>query len=136
MAKIDDVLNGILRDVDGALGCAVVDLSTGLLLGVAHNVPYFTQSYLEAVAAAAVDMLRGKNVLAVESLISSTRGKKVENTIKEIQMTTDNTYHFMAIVPEKPNSLVVLITSKKTNLGMGWAAVRSNLPKLGPLCPG
>jgi hypothetical protein len=135
MAKLDDILNNVIRDVDGALGCAVVDLNSGLLLSVAHNVPYFTQSYLEAVAAAAVDMLRGKNVLAVESLLSSTRGKKVENSIKEVQMTTDHTLHFMAIVPEKPNNLVVLITSRKTNLGMGWSAVRTNLPKIAPFCP-
>ncbi|MGZ8219521.1 hypothetical protein [Methylomagnum sp.] len=135
MAKLDEVIQGILRDVDGALGCAVVDLSSGLLLSVAHNVPYFTQSYIEAVAAAAVDMLRGKNVLAVESLLSSQRGKKVENTIKEVQMTTDHTYHFMATVPDRPNSLVVLITSRKTNLGMGWSAVRINLPRIAPYCP-
>jgi predicted regulator of Ras-like GTPase activity (Roadblock/LC7/MglB family) len=135
MAKLDDILQQILRDVDGALGCAVVDLSNGLLLSVAHNVPYFTQSYLEAVAAAAVDMVRGKNVLAVETLLSSQRGKKIENSIKEIQMTTDMTYHFMATVSEKPDSMVVLITSRKTNLGMGWSAVRNNLPKIAPYCP-
>lgn len=135
MAKLDDIVQQIIRDVDGALGCAVVDLSSGLLLSVAHNVPYFTQSYLEAVAAAAVDIVRGKNVLAVEALLSSQRGKKVENSIKEIQMSTDHTYHFMAVVPEKPDSMVVLITNRKTNLGMGWSAVRTNLQKIGPLCP-
>jgi hypothetical protein len=121
--------------VDGALGCAVVDLNSGLLLGVAHNVPYFTSTYLEAVAAAAVDMMRGKNVRAVESLLANQRGKVVEKTIKEVQMTTDNTLHFMAIVPAKDDALVVLITSKKTNLGMGWAAVRKAMPAITPLCP-
>lgn len=135
MAKLDDLLQGVVSDVDGALGCAVVDLSSGLLLAVAHNVPYFTSSYLEAVAAAAVDMLRGRNVRAVESLLTSQRGKTVEKTIKEVQMTTDNTYHFMTVVPDSPDSLVVLITSRSTNLGMGWAAVRKSLPAIGPLCP-
>ncbi len=135
MAKIDDVLAGVLRDVDGALGCAVVDLSSGLLLAVAHNVPYFTTSYLDAVAAAAVDMMRGKNVRAVESLLSSQRGKPVVNMIKEVQMTTENTYHFMAVIPGKDDSLIVLITHKKTNLGMGWSAVRRAMPILAPLCP-
>jgi predicted regulator of Ras-like GTPase activity (Roadblock/LC7/MglB family) len=135
MSKLDDVLSNVLRDVDGALGVALVDLDNGLLLSVSHNVPYFTQSYLEAVAAAAVDMIRGKNVLAVEALLSSTRGSKVANTIKEVQMTTDNTFHFMAVVPSKPSNLIVLITNRKTNLGMGWAAVRSALPKIAPLCP-
>ncbi|MGR9105426.1 MAG: hypothetical protein ACU843_00695 [Gammaproteobacteria bacterium] len=135
MAKLDDVLRNIVNEVDGALGCAVVDLSSGLLLGVAHNVPYFTTSYLEAVAAAAVDMMRGKNVKAVESLLSSQRGKPVENMIKEVQMTTEKTYHFMATVPEKQNALVVLITSKSANLGLGWSAVRNNMGSISPLCP-
>ncbi len=135
MAKLDDVLRKIVSDVDGALGCAVVDLNSGLLLGVAHNVPYFTSSYLEAVAAAAVDLFRGKNVRAVESLLSSQRGKVVEKMIQEVQMTTERTYHFMATVKDKPDSLVVLITSKSANLGMGWSAVRSNMLALSPLCP-
>lgn len=135
MAKLDDILQSVLADVDGALGCAVVDLESGLLLGVAHNVPYFTTSYLEAVAAAAVDMMRGKNVRAVESLLSSQRGKPVNKMIKEVQMTTDNTYHFMATVSEKPDALVVLITKKSANLGMGWSSVRRNMPIIAPLCP-
>jgi len=134
MAKLDDVLQTLVSNVDGALGCAVVDLNSGLLMGVAHNVPYFTSSYLEAVAAAAVDMVRGRNVKAVEALLTSQRGKTVEKTIKEIQMTTDNTYHFMMAVPEKPDNLVVLITSKATNLGMGWAAVRGSMAQVTPLC--
>lgn len=135
MSKLDDLLQEVLADVDGALGCAVVDLESGLLLGVAHSVPYFTSSYLEAVAAAAVDMLRGKNVRAVESLLSNQRGKTVEHMIKEIQMTTDNTLHFMAIVPAKPNALIVLITNRKTNLGMGWSSVRKAMVTIAPLCP-
>lgn len=135
MAKLDEILQQVVNNVDGALGCAVVDLNSGLLMGVAHNVPYFTSSYLEAVAAAAVDMVRGKNVRAVESLLSSQRGKPMENSIQEIQMTTENTYHFMATISDKPNNLIVLITSKSTNLGMGWAAVRNNMAAIAPLCP-
>ena len=135
MAKLDDVLQTIVSDVDGALGCAVVDLNSGLLLGAAHNVPYFTSSYLEAVAAAAVDMLRGKNVRAVESLLSGQRGQPVEKTIKEVQMTTERTFHFMKTVTGKEDNLVVLITSHTTNLDMGWAAVRNSMKETAPLCP-
>ena len=135
MANLDEITREILTSVDGALGCAVVDLSSGLLLSVSHNVPYFTQTYLEAVAAAAVDMFRGKNVQAVESLLSNQRGTDLQNSLKEMQMTTENTLHFMSIVPDKPDSLVVLITSKKTNQGMGWASIRKNLPAIAPLVP-
>jgi len=135
MASINDICKEVVGSVDGALGCGVVDLSTGLLLGVAHNVPYFTQSYLDAVAAAAVDMFRGKTISAVEQLLSSTRGQKVEHSLKEVQMSTDKTYHFMSIIKDKPNCLVVLITKTTTNLGMGWNALRSKIPAIAPLCP-
>lgn len=133
--NINDICTDIIQGVDSALGCAVVDLNSGLLLGVSHNVPYFTQSYLDAVAAAAVDMFRGRTITAVEDMISNMRGNAKKHLIKEVQMTTDNTYHFMTLIPEKPDALVVLITSKKANLGMGWASLRRTLPQLAPLCP-
>ena len=135
MASLNDICKGILDDVDGATGCAVVDLNNGLMLAVAHSVPYFTQTYLDAVAAAAVDMFRGKNVSSVEKLLSAQRGEQVEKTIQEVQMTTTGTYHFMSVIPEKPDNLVVLITTKKANLGMGWSALRKSLVDIAPLCP-
>lgn len=135
MANVNDICSKILTDVPDSLGCAVVDLETGLLLGVAHNVPYFTQSYLDAVAAAAVDMFRGRTVSTVEELLSKNRGDEVRHMLKEIQMTTENTYHFMAIVPQKPDALMVLITSTRANLGAGWSAVRNALPDVAANTP-
>jgi len=135
MADINDVCRKLLSDVSEALGAAVVDLNTGLLLGAAHNVPYFTQSYVDAVAAAAVDMFRGKTVTTIEEMLSSQRGTPLRHSVKEVQMTTDRTYHFMSLVPEKPDALVVLITTRKASLGMGWASLRKALGDLAPLCP-
>ena len=135
MASLNDVCNNVLEDVDGSLGIAVVDLSTGLLLGVAHKVAYFTQSYLDAVAAAAVDMFRGKGVAGVEKMLSQQRGAPLHNAIKEIQMTTEKTYHFMSIVPGKPDSMTILVTTTKANLGSGWASLRRALPDIAPYCP-
>ena len=135
MASIDDKCQEMVNKVDDALGAAVVDLNSGLLLGVHHVVPYFTQTYLDAVAAAAVDMFRGKTVSNVEKLLSEQRGEETHNTMQEVQMTTPKTYHFMAIVPDKPNALLVLITGKKANLGLGWSSVRNVMPEIAPMCP-
>lgn len=135
MATLDDICKNVLTEVDGATGCAVVDLSNGLMLAHAHNVPYFSQTYIDAVAAAAVEMFRGRNISAVEKLLSAQRGTPVEKTMQEIQMTTAGTYHFMSVVPGKPDSLMVLITTRKANLGMGWAALRRALAEAAPLCP-
>ncbi|MFP4561491.1 MAG: hypothetical protein ACLFRB_09145 [Thiohalorhabdus sp.] len=133
--SLNDVTEEMLEQVDEALGVAVVDLNSGLLLSVAHNVPYFTQSYLDAVAAAAVDMFRGKTVSNVENLIAQQRGEEPKRHVEEVQMGTTHTHHVMSVVPDKPNALLVLITSKKANLGMAWAAMKNNLPKVAPYCP-
>jgi hypothetical protein len=135
MASLQDVCVNLTKEVPEALGFAVVDISSGLMLAAAHNVPYFTQSYLDAIAAAAVDMFRGKTISNVEKLLSSTRGKEVRNLVQEIQMTTESTFHFMALVPGKPQCLTVLITSKRANLGMGWVSLRKALADITPLCP-
>lgn len=133
--SLQGLMDEMLKDVDGAVGAAVVDVESGLMLAAAHNVPYFTQSYLDAVAAAAVEMIRGRNIRAVEELLSNQRGTEVQNTIEEVQMTTAGTYHFMATGKTKKNLLTVLITSKKTNLGMGWAALRGRLAKIEAAAP-
>lgn len=124
----------ITYGVNGALCCAVVDLETGLLLAVHHIVPYFSQTYLDAVAGAAVDLFRGRGVSNVEKLLSSQRGEQVRNSIMEVQMTTTGTYHFMSTMPNNPNVLAVLITDRKANLGAGWAALRNSIVAMAPHC--
>ena len=44
MANLNEIMKEIVDEVDEALAAAVVDLNTGLILGVSHNVPYFTQT--------------------------------------------------------------------------------------------
>ena len=132
---LDKICKDIVSAVEGALGCAVVDLETGLVIGVHHSVPYFTQTYVEAVAAAAVNMFRGRGISNIEELLAKQRGEKVEKSIREVQMTTTGTFHFMAVVPGHDNALTVLITDRKANLGAGWAALRGAMEDIAPECP-
>lgn len=133
--SLQQLMDDMLKEVDTAVGAAVVDVESGLMLAAAHNVPYFTQSYLDAVAAAAVEMIRGRNIRAVEELLSSQRGEEVQNTIEEVQMSTAGTYHFMSVGKTKKNLLTVLITTRRANLGMGWAAIRGRLQKIEEAAP-
>ncbi|MCL2418554.1 MAG: hypothetical protein FWD04_04620 [Conexibacteraceae bacterium] len=133
MSRLDEVMESVIGEVDGALGCAVADMNSGGLLGVAHHVPYFTQEYLEAVAAAAVEMFRGQTVRHVEDLISARRGRPSERLVEEMQMTTRHTIHFMMVLPNHPDAVVVLITNRETSLGMGWAATRRSVLQIEPI---
>ena len=132
---MNQTLENLVKDVDGGLAAAVVDLTSGLIIGAYHNVPYFTQSYVDAVGAAAVDIFRGKTITAVETMMAAQRGDELKYHIKEIQMTTDGTYHFMAVIPDKPDYLLVFITRITTSLGAGWMATRDALKTAAPLCP-
>lgn len=132
---INTICSETVSSIEAALGCAVVDLRSGAVLGISHKIPYFTHSIIDRAAAAAMDMFRGNTVQSVEQMINDMRCTQEEHLIEEIQITTKNTYHFMAIVPDRPNAILILITNKKVNLGMGWSKVRLALPRVAPLCP-
>ena len=135
MPNLNDICLNMTEDIDYAFAAAVIDQDSGLLLGVSQNVKYFTQSFLDAVAAASVELFRGKGVTTIEKMLAELRGEEPKRTIQEIQFNTEKTYHFMTVVPDKPNILVVLVTSKKINLGMGWTSLRSQLTEIAKACP-
>lgn len=124
MSSTQEVCRALQERVDDCLAVGVVDLNTGMLMGVAHNVPHFTQAYLDAVAAAAVEMFRGKNVRRVEELLSKQRGEELRDSFEEIFISSPKVFHFMTIIQEK-GAAVVMVTRKTTNQGMGWASLRN-----------
>jgi hypothetical protein len=126
MASTTEVCRTVLEKVDDCLAVGVVDLNTGMLMGVYHSVPYFTQAYLDAVAAAAVEMFRGKNVRRVEEMLSQQRGETIKDSFEEIFVSSPKVFHFMATIKDK-GAVVVMVTKKTVNQGMGWAAIRTNL---------
>jgi hypothetical protein len=129
MANTTEVCKAVLDKVDDCLAVGVVDLNTGMLMGVHHTVPHFTQAYLDAVAAAAVEMFRGKNVRRIEEMLSYQRGEPVKDAFDEIFVSSQKVFHFMVAIKEK-SAVVVMVTKKTVNQGMGWAALRSNLNAL------
>lgn len=126
MASTTDICKTLLERVDDGLAVGVVDLNTGMLMGVYHTVPHFTQAYLDAVAAAAVEMFRGKNVRRVEEMLSQQRGEVIKDSFEEIFISSPKVFHFMATIKDK-GAVVVMVTKKTVNQGMGWAAIRANL---------
>lgn len=126
MATTQEICKQILEKVEDCLSVGVVDLSTGMLMGVHHIVPTFTQSYLDAVAAAAVDMFRGKNVRRIEELLSQQRGEVVKDAFEEVFISSAKVFHFMAVIREK-GAVAVMVTRRSSNQGMGWAALRNSL---------
>ena len=135
MTKLEEILQGIIADIDEAFGCAVVDMNTRQVLGVAHRLDFLTPSFLEALAAVAVEMIRGKHIRAVETLLSGKLDNPITNTVTDFCISAENTRHFMAIVPDNPNLLVVLSTGKNTIVAMGWIVINRNMGFISQNCP-
>lgn len=135
MGKIDDACKDVVNKVDGAVACGVVDLDTGMLLGI-YNSSQYTQTLNEVVAAATMDMFRGPNVGRIEQMVRSHRGvpENGEHYFEELHVTSAHNFHFAKVL-KGGKAVIMLVTKKTTNIGMGWAQLKSVLPVVEPLIP-
>lgn len=134
MTTVADACRSLVEGLPGALACSVVDSTSGMLMGVHHTVPHFTAEYLDAIAAAAVEMFCGRTVRRVEDLLSSLRGSPVRDSFEEIFISSPTVFHFMKLIREK-QAIAVLVTRKSVSQGMGWAALRNTLPTVISVLP-
>lgn len=135
MGKIDESCKAVVDKVDGGVACGVVDLDTGMVLGV-HNNAGYSQTLNEVVGAAAMDMFRGPNVSRVEQLVRSHRGvdENGEHYFEEIHVSSRHNFHFMKTL-KNGKAVIVLVTTKATSIGMGWASLKSVVPEIEPQVP-
>lgn len=135
MSRMDDACRSIVENVDGAVACGVVDLDTGMLLGI-YNASQYTQTHNEVVAAATMDLFRGPNVVRTEQLVRAHRGvpEDGEHYFDEVFITSKHLYHFAKVVKDG-RAVVMLVTRKTTNLGMGWTQLKASIPTVEPLVP-
>ncbi len=135
MGKIDDACKKVVENTDGGIACGVVDLDTGMLLGI-HNNAQYTQSLNEIVAAAAMDMFRGSNVGRVEKSVRQHRGvaENGEHYFEEVHISSEHNLHFCKTV-KGGKAVIISVTNKTTNIGMGWAQLKAAIPEVEPLVP-
>lgn len=135
MGKIDDACKSVVENTDGAIACGVVDLDTGMLLGI-HNNAQYTQSLNEIVAAATMDIFRGVNIGRIEKAVRQHRGvpENGEHYFDEVHITSRHNFHFAKTI-KGGKAVIVMVTNKTTNIGMGWAQLKAGVPNVEPLVP-
>lgn len=135
MGKIDDACKDAVNKVEGAVACGVVDLDTGMLLGI-HNNAQYTQTMNEVVAAATMDLFRGPNIARIEQMVRTQRGvpENSEHYFQEMHITSVHNFHFAKAI-KSGKAVIMLVTKKTTNIGMGWAMLKTLIPSIEPLVP-
>ena len=127
--RLQELCAQTVADVDGCLGCSVVDLETGLPLGIEVAPRSIVgQEAMELMSAAGADYFRGRMVWQLE--LAMTGSQSAASFVQEIQTTTEHTSIFMSVVPGREDTLLVLITDKAANLGLGRIAMRQALARI------
>ena len=121
----------ILAEVDGSLGCIVIDMQTGLTVAAEYRQgSVMGPATVNLVSVLSTDMFRGKLIRQFEGALQR-RVSSSQDFVREVQMTTEHTNQFMAAVPGWNQTLLVLVTDKTVSVGLGWMAVHRLLGRFG-----
>lgn len=122
--SVETILNKSMKEVPKAIAAGVVDMSTGMLLGV-KTVDSHPQDVLDLVSAATKDLFEGDNVTAIEDTFKRARGVQTsERYFKEIIVMSTNLVHVFARIRSMPSVVAVVICRADTNLGLALMKMR------------
>nr|MDT0660777.1 hypothetical protein [Micromonospora sp. DSM 115978] len=115
MASIDTALKEAMS-IDGAIGAALVDYSSGMTLGIAGG---SAELDLTVAAAANTDVVRAK-LRALEML-------QLPDTIEDILITLDSQYHLIRPLTARSGKglfLYLALNKSRANLGLARHQLR------------
>ena len=128
--QIEKTCRELVAQVDGAVAAGVVVLDAGQVLGLHKVGPASTEALSELMAEAALEMFRSRALKRLERALhdqGSARGD--ESFIEEVHFSTSFNLHFCKAIKGQ-RAVVVLVTSKGTSIGMGWALLKSAIPSI------
>jgi len=129
--SLDKAIEEMQRTVPECVAVGVVDMTTGMLLGV-KTVDSHPQEVLDLVAAATSDLYQGANVSAIESAFKKSRGVADDDHhfFQEILVMSDNLLHIFQRAKRNQGVVTVAVCRKSVNLGMALSKARMQLSKL------
>lgn len=129
--RIEAACRGVVEKVEGAIGCAAVDLENDALLG-RHERSAGVAGLGAEELSAAVLLLRGTRLeqVARAAVGGTALPDGTEETTLEIHVTAGFTCHFAKVVPGREIALV-LVAERDVNVGMAWAQLRAACQEAG-----
>lgn len=125
--SLDSAINTLMKQVPDCVACGVVDISTGMLLGV-KTTDSHPQEVLDLVAAATGDLFQGSNVMAIENMFKQIRGvTDGGHYFQEIIVNSDNLLHIFQRGKRNDDMVLVIVCRASVNLGMALSKARRGL---------
>ncbi|MFV8749450.1 hypothetical protein ACNOYE_02735 [Nannocystaceae bacterium ST9] len=123
--SVETILVKTMSEVPKAVAAGVVDMSTGMLLGV-KTVDSHPQEILDLVAAATKDLFEGDNVTNIENTFKRVRGVNTsERYFKEILVMSTNLLHIFARLRRYESAVIVVVCRADANVGLALTKMRS-----------
>ena len=123
--SLDKSLAKVRGEVPECVAVGYVDMSTGMLLGVA-TVDSHPQEVLDLVAAATADLFQGQSVTTIEQLFRRSRGQVEDGRhyFQEIVVFSDNLLHVFQRGRTYQEHAAVFVCRSEVNIGMALTKSR------------
>ncbi|MGR9105423.1 MAG: hypothetical protein ACU843_00680 [Gammaproteobacteria bacterium] len=120
----DTIVNNSLANVPKAVAAGVVDMGTGMLLGV-KTVDEHPQAVLDMLAAATQELYEGDSAMTIEKTFKKTRGdSSPEPYFREIIVNSKNLIHVFSRLRTNNKIVLTVVCQGSANLGMVVMKVR------------
>ena len=128
----DDALERYQYSVPECIAVGMVDLQSGMLLGI-RTVDSQPQDVIDLAAAATEDLFLGNNVKSIERLFRRSRGQEDDDSHhynREVIALSDSVIHIFQRGTKSEDLVLCTICRISANLGMILARSRMALPDL------
>lgn len=131
MSDFDNAIAKAVSNIPECLAAGVVDMDSGMLLGV-RTVDSHPQEVLDMLAAATQDLFQGQNVVSIENTFKKARGLELDDYhyFKEIIVNSENLIHVFIRGKQHPEYVMTFVCRLSANLGMVLTKARGQVPVL------
>ena len=123
--SVDTICKSLLDEVPKALAAGVVDMETGMLLGV-KTTDSHPQTVLDMLAAGTKELFEGDMSMMIDQTFKKSRSdKEKEPYFQEILVNSKNLIHMFMRLPSSPSIVATVVCRIDANLGLVVTKARS-----------
>ncbi|HET7489983.1 MAG TPA: hypothetical protein VFJ85_18805 [Acidimicrobiales bacterium] len=116
--SVDVMVKDAVETVPKAVAAGIVDMASGMLLGV-KTVDSHPQQILDLVSAATKELFEGEMVTSIENVFKRTRGvNSDEHYFQELIVSSTNLWHYFGRLKAYPSVVLVVVCRGDVNVGM------------------
>jgi len=125
--SVESIIVSAMREIPKAVAAGVIDMESGMLLGV-KSVDSHPQDIMDMAAAATKEIFEGDTVVAIEDMWKSLRGVSTdEHYFQEIVILSTNLVHAFGRLKSTQSAVLCAVCRSDVNFGLMLTKMRQIL---------